>query len=93
VTLIIAAGTSGQVLLSASNARIHGIVTRIESPRLRLGIRTEEGRSLDLVTANVDALRTVQAGDHVSIEVDGHGIAVNIRRTLPTPRPVWYSRG
>jgi hypothetical protein len=48
---------------------------------------------MELLTANVDALRALRAGDHVRVDLDERGIALNINKTVPAPRPISYPRG
>jgi uncharacterized protein YuzE len=38
-------------------------------------------------------MRAVRAGDHVRIDIDENGIALNINKTIVAPRPTSYSRG
>jgi hypothetical protein len=85
--------TSGQALFSTPPGAVHGTVLAADPPRLRLSVRTEDGRQVELAVANVDAMRAVQRGDHIRVDVDRHGIALNIHKTPSTPRPVSYSRG
>lgn len=46
-----------------------------------------------IAVANVDAMRAVRAGDHVRIDIDANGVALNINKTTIRPRPTSYSRG
>lgn len=84
---------SGQASLWATQRQIQGTITRIDAPRLYFTVRTDDGRHADLAIANVDAIRTMRAGDHVHVDSDGHGVALNISRTPSAPHPVSYSRG
>ena len=72
---------------------IDGIIAAIDAPSLRLHVLTDNGSQLHLTVANVDAMRAVNAGDHVRLDVDGHGVVVNIQRTAVITRPIPYSRG
>lgn len=94
--LMLAAGiivASGQASLLMTPRPIQGTITRIDAPRLYFSVRTDDGRHADLAIANVDAIRTMQAGDHVLVDSDGHGVALNISRTPSAPPPAFYSRG
>lgn len=72
---------------------IHGTITRVDAPRLYFSLYDDDGRPVNLTSANVDAMRTLQAGDHVRVDLDGQGIALNINKTVPAPYPVSYSQG
>lgn len=72
---------------------IHGTVTSVDAPRLYLSLHADDGHRMELLTANVDALRALRAGDHVRVDLDDQGIALNINKTVSAPRPVSYSRG
>ncbi len=91
--LVVALGASGQASLPTADQSIQGIILRIDAPRLYLSLRADDGHHVDLTSANVDAMRTVRAGDHVRVELDEHGIALNINKTVLVPRPIFYSRG
>lgn len=84
---------SGQASLPTTSRPIQGTITRIDEPRLYFSVRTDDGRHADLAIANVDAIRTMRAGDHVRVESDGDGVALNISRTPSAPQPVSYPRG
>jgi hypothetical protein len=90
-----ALASSGHAPLPVATAHgsIHGTVTKIDAPMLRLHMRTDDDRRVDLTVANVDALRTVRRGDHVRVDVDDHDIVLNINTTLPPPRPMAHPRG
>jgi len=93
---LLVAGTmapSGQALLAMAHSPINGTITSIDPPTLRLHMRTDDGRRVDLTVANVDVMRAVRPGDHVRVDVDDHDIVLNINHTLSPPRPVSYSRG
>lgn len=72
---------------------VHGTITRVDPPNLYLRLRDDDGQRVDLVTANVDAVRALREGDHVRVDLDDHGIALNISKTVSVPRPISYSRG
>ncbi|OGW67674.1 MAG: hypothetical protein A3H49_09105 [Nitrospirae bacterium RIFCSPLOWO2_02_FULL_62_14] len=78
---------------TATTRPIDGILATIDAPALSLHMRTDAGRQMHLTVANVDAMRTVRAGDHVRLDLDEHDIVVNIYRTAPAPRPIPHSRG
>jgi len=88
-----AMASSGQTQLAMAHSPIDGTIIRIDAPTLRLHMRTDDGRRVDLAVANVDAMRTVRPGDHVRVDVDEHDIVLNINHTLSPPRPMSYSRG
>lgn len=72
---------------------VHGTVTRVDAPNLYLSLRADDGHRVDLITANVDAVRALRAGDHVRVDLDEQGIALNINKTVSAPRPIFYPRG
>jgi hypothetical protein len=72
---------------------VFGTVTSVDAPRLYLSLDADDGHRLELITANVDALRALRAGDHVRVDLDERGIALNINKTVPAPRPISYPRG
>lgn len=94
-------GTSGHTPQSITNNQIHGpihrpihgTITRVDAPRLYLSLYADDGRRVVLTSANVDAMRALQAGDHVRVDLDGQGIALNINKTVSAPPPIFYSRG
>jgi len=90
-------GTSGKssppTAINPIHGPIHGTITWVDAPRLHLSLHADDGRCVDLTTANVDAMRALQAGDHVRADRDDQGIALNINKTVSTPHPVFYSRG
>ena len=88
-----ALASSDRVPATVTTSSIDGIIAAIDAPALRLHVRTDNGRQLHLTVANVDAMRAVNAGDHVRLDVDGHGVVVNIQRTAVITRPIPYSRG
>ena len=72
---------------------IHGTITRVDAPALRLEMRSDAGRRMQFAVANVDAMRAVRAGDQVRVDIDEHGAVLNIAKAIVTPRPISYSRG
>jgi len=84
---------SGWAPATATTRPVDGILATIDAPALYLHMRTDAGRQMHLTVANVDAMRTVRSGDHVRLDVDEHGVVVNIYRTALAPRPVSCSRG
>lgn len=86
-------GTSGKLFPPTAINSIHGTITWVDAPRLHLRLHADDSRRMDLTTANVDAMRALQAGDHVRVDLDGQGIALNINKTVSTPPPIFYSRG
>jgi len=97
LTAMVAIGGSGQAAPETArhtiHGPIHGTIAKIDAPRLTLSLRADDGRHMDLITANVDAVRRLREGDHVRVELDDHGIALNINKTALAPRPIFYSRG
>jgi hypothetical protein len=96
--LLLAAGTmmasaSGQARMTAIQGPISGTITRMNLPTLRLHLRTDDDRTLDLTVVNVDAMRAVRRGEHVRVDLDDRGIVLNIDTTLSPPRPMSFSRG
>ena len=88
-----ALASSDRAPVAMPTSSIDGIIATIDAPALRLRLRTDAGRQLHFTVANVDAMRAVSTGDHVRLDVDGHGVVVNIHRTAVTTRPIPYSRG
>ena len=88
-----ALASSDRLPATVTTSSIDGIIAAIDAPALRLHVRTDTGRQLHLTVANVDAMRAVNTGDHVRLDVEGHGVVVNIHRTAVTTRPIPYSRG
>lgn len=90
-------GTSGKLFpptaINSIRGPIHGTITGVDTPRLYLSLYADDGRRVVLTSANVDAMRALHAGDHVRVDLDGQGIALNINKTVSTPHPVSYSRG
>lgn len=84
--------SSGQAPLTTTRGSIDGTIAKIDAPALCLHMQSDSGQYVRLAVANVDAMRAVRAGDHVRIDVDENGIALNISRTTITPRPTSYSR-
>lgn len=72
---------------------INGTIAKIDAPALSLRMQSDSGQYMYLAVANVDAMRAVHAGDHVRIDVDENGVALNINKTTITPRPTSFSRG
>jgi hypothetical protein len=72
---------------------LHGTITRIDAPALRLQMQSDTGRQIQLAVANVDALRAVRRGEHVRADIDDQGVVLNIHATPLMPHPVSYSRG
>ena len=97
LVVAIAVGTADRtprpITSDAIHGPIHGTITRVDAPRLHFSLHDDGGRRMDLTSANVDAMRALQAGDHVRVDLDGHGIALNINKTVSAPHPVSYSRG
>ena len=94
--LVVVAGilaSSGPVSLPTSLAAVHGTITKIDAPALRLQMQSDTGLQMQLAVVNVDALRTVRRGEHVRVDIDDHGAVLNIRATPLMPYPVSYSRG
>lgn len=91
--LLLTMWASDQAPLTPTHNPIHGTIARLDAPRLHLSLRDDDGRHVDLTTANVDAMRTLRTGDHVRVDLDGHGIALNINKTVSAPRAISYSRG
>ncbi len=87
------AAATGQVQIPTTQGSISGTITRVDASTLRLHMRTDDDRTVDLMVANVDAMRAVRRGDHVRADVDDHGIVLNINTTLSPPRPISFSRG
>ena len=85
--------SSGQAPLTALRGSINGTIAKIDAAALCLYMQSDTGQHMRLVVANVDAMRAVRAGDHVRIEVDENGVALNINKTTVTPQPTSYSRG
>ena len=90
VSLVVA---SGQASLVRTQRPIQGTITYIDAPRLYFSVRTDDGRHADLAIANVDAIRPMRAGDHVRVDSDDHGMALNISKTTSAPHPVSYPQG
>jgi len=91
--LVAGMASPDQALLAMAHSPIHGTITSIDAPMLQLHMRTDDGRRVDLAVANVDAMRAVRPGNHVRVDVDEHGIVLNITHTFSPPRPMSYSRG
>lgn len=89
--------SSGHPLLPTAHhpnqGPVHGTLTRVDAPRLYLSLVADDGHRMDLLTANVDAMRALRAGDHVRVELDDQGIVLNINKTVSAPHPISYSRG
>jgi uncharacterized protein YuzE len=85
--------SSGQAPSTTMRGSINGTIAKIDAPALYLRMQSDTGQHLRLAVANVDAMRAVRAGDHVRIDIDENGIALNINKTTVTPRPTSYSRG
>jgi hypothetical protein len=85
--------SSGQAPPTTIRGSINGTIAKIDAPALSLHMQSDTGQLMRLAVANVDAMRAVRTGDHVRIDVDENGIALNINRTTVTPRPTSYSRG
>jgi hypothetical protein len=88
-----AMAASEQATSAVRHGPIHGTITRVDAPALRLEMRSDTGRHMQLAVANVDALRAVRRGEHVRADVDDHGVVLNIHATPLMPHPVSYSRG
>ncbi len=94
--LVLAAGilvSSGPVSSPTPPAAVHGTITKIDAPALRLQMQSDTGLHLQLAVVNVDALRAVSRGEHVRADIDGHGAVLNILATPLMPHPMSYSRG
>lgn len=94
--LVLVAGTmaaSDRAPATMRQRPLHGTITRIDAPALRLCMQSDTGRQLSLAVANVDALRAVRAGDQVRVDVDANSVVLNITTATLTPRPISYSRG
>ena len=88
-----ALASSDHAPFATARSPIHGTITRIDAPALHLHMHTDDGQRIDLTVVNVDAMRTVRPGDHVRVDIDDHGIALNINTTLSPLRPMSYPRG
>ncbi len=64
---------------------VRGTVSHINQPALRLTLQIEGGQAERLTIANIDALRAVQQGDRVHLELDAHGIVLNANKIAPAP--------
>lgn len=84
---------SGQAPPTTIRGSLNGTIAKIDAPALCLHMQSDTGQHMRLAVANVDAMRAVRAGDHVRIDVDENGVALNINKTTVTPRPTSYSRG
>lgn len=84
---------SGQAPSTTIRGSLNGTIAKIDAPALCLHMQSDTGQHMRLAVANVDAMRAVRAGDHVRIDVDENGVALNINKTTVTPRPTSYSRG
>jgi len=91
--LLLTMWASGQASLPTTHQPIHGTIAKLDAPRLHLSLHADDGRRLDLTSVNVDAMRALRTGDHVRVDLDDHGIALNINKTVSIPRPISYSRG
>lgn len=85
--------SSGQAPPTTIHGSLNGTIAKIDAPALCLHVQSDTGQHMRLAVANVDAMRAVRAGDHVRIDVDENGVALNINKTTVTPRPTSYSRG
>ena len=88
-----AIGASEQAPLAMRHGPLHGTLTKIDAPALRLQMQSDTGRRIDLAVANVDAMRRVRVGDQVRVDVDENGVVLNIAKAIVAPRPSSYSRG
>jgi hypothetical protein len=84
---------SEQATSAVQHGPIHGTITRVDAPALRLEMRSDTGRHMQLAVANVDAIRAVRAGDQVRVDIDEYGAVLGIAKAMLTPRPISYSRG
>lgn len=87
--LLLVAGaiaSSGQAPLTTMRSSINGTIAKIDAPALSLHMQSDTGQPLRLAVANVDAMRAVGAGDHVRVDIDENGIALNIQQTTPAPQ-------
>lgn len=85
--------SSGQAPLTTIHDSINGTIAKIDAPALCLHMHSDTGQHMRIAVANVDAMRAVRAGDHVRIDIDANGVALNINKTTIRPRPTSYSRG